>query len=69
MINEGDCFYYQELLRVIKRISDISYQKRIWVKGEGPECSSFSETIDDFFESYEAARGLDINYKEPKLLP
>lgn len=31
------------------RISNKEYQKRIWVKGEGPEVDDFDDTVCDFF--------------------
>lgn len=36
-------------LEIIQSISDLTYQNRIWIKGEGPECDSFDETIEFFF--------------------
>jgi hypothetical protein len=34
---------------VFTRISNKEYQKRIWVKGEGPEVDDFDDTVCDFF--------------------
>lgn len=34
----------------IHGISDKEYQKRVWVRGEGPECDDFTETICHFFD-------------------
>lgn len=31
------------------RISDKEYQKRVWIKGQGPECHDFDEAVCDFF--------------------
>ncbi len=42
------------LLYVIANIADPEYQNRIWIKGEGPQCSSFEETMCNFFDDYEA---------------
>ena len=36
---------------VIKKVGDISdkeYQKRVWIRGEGPECDDFDETACHF---------------------
>ncbi len=38
------------VLEIIKDISDKEYQKRVWVRGEGPECYDFDETCCDFFD-------------------
>ena len=45
----------------IRDISDKNYQKRVWIRGEGPECDSFDETCCQFFPIEE-----DIleNYKQ-----
>jgi hypothetical protein len=50
-----------EYLRNIYHISDKEYQRRIWIRCEGPECDDFVETVcyhssitDSIFEEYEA---------------
>ena len=38
---------------VIGRVSDVAdkdYQRRVWIKGEGPECDDFTETVCQFFD-------------------
>lgn len=35
---------------IVARIADISYQTRVWIKGEGPECDDFDETVCQFFD-------------------
>jgi translation initiation factor IF-1 len=39
-----------EYLRTIHHISDKEYQRRIWIRGEGPECDDFDETCCYFFD-------------------
>ena len=34
---------------IFTRISSKEFQKRIWIKGEGPEEDSFDDTVCDFF--------------------
>lgn len=34
---------------IFTRISSREYQKRIWIKGEGPEVDDFEDTVNDFF--------------------
>ncbi len=36
-------------LETIKDISDKEYQKRVWIRGEGPEVDDFDEAVCDFF--------------------
>jgi hypothetical protein len=50
-----------EHLHDVSRISDIEYQARVWIRGEGPECDDFDETVCRFMEPSD-----DIleNYKE-----
>ena len=36
---------FQEFLREICHISDKEYQRRIWIRGEGPECDDFTEIV------------------------
>lgn len=53
----------KSLLDVVSTISDLKYQERVWIKGLGPECSSFEETMCNFFDDFNAEEIL-INYKE-----
>src|SRR5689334_20558933 len=39
-----------EFLRNIWGISNKDYQNRIWIRGEGPECDDFTETVCYFFD-------------------
>ncbi|MEI8300849.1 MAG: hypothetical protein WCG10_04465 [Chlamydiota bacterium] len=41
-------------INVFIRIRDVDYQKRIWVRCEGPECDDFDETACDFFGDCDA---------------
>ena len=36
------------ILENIYVISDKEYQERVWIRGEGPECDSFCDTVNDF---------------------
>jgi hypothetical protein len=48
-------------LEIIDGISDKEYQKRIWVRGEGPEIDDFDETVCNFFQD---GNGIIQNYKD-----
>lgn len=37
------------VLETIEGISDKEYQKRVWIRGEGPEVDDFDETCCNFF--------------------
>ena len=37
------------VLKLAYNISNKNYQKRVWIRGEGPECDDFSETVNHFF--------------------
>ncbi len=41
------------VLENIAGISDKEYQKRVWIKAEGPECDSYEQTIDFLFDDLE----------------
>jgi len=36
-------------LETIEGISNKEYQKKVWIRGEGPECDDFDETCCNFF--------------------
>ena len=44
----------RDLLSVIRDLADESYQERVWVRGEGPEVDSLTETICRFFDDFDA---------------
>ena len=51
----------RSVLNVIYGISDIDYQKRVWVRGEGPEAEDYDESCCNFFQDGE---GVLSHYKD-----
>jgi hypothetical protein len=45
-INPIDVF----LIPVLRSLSDPEFQERIWLRNAGPECYSYAECLDEFFE-------------------
>ena len=43
----------------LKELSDIDFQRRIWVRGEGPEVSSFEEAVCQLFDDTSIGDQLD----------
>ncbi|NNM44025.1 MAG: hypothetical protein HKM07_06745 [Chlamydiae bacterium] len=39
---------------ILTRISSREFQKRVWIRGEGPECDSFDDVVCEFFGEDEA---------------
>ena len=61
-LNDADRKYIlNEFLKNISHISDEEYQKRIWIRGEGPECDDFDETVCHFFDD---GKPILKNYKD-----
>jgi hypothetical protein len=65
----------EALIRTVEHISDKEYQKRIWIRGEGPEVDDFDETVCFFFgngdpilENYKDFGITEIQYKPLKKL-
>lgn len=56
--------YFTLLLDVIKNIQDKEYQERIWIRAEGPECSDFGDTMNDFFDFYDGIKDFENKYAE-----
>jgi hypothetical protein len=48
-------------LRILNNITDIEYQKRVWIRGEGPECDDFDETVCNFDQDGD---GIIEDYKD-----
>ncbi len=40
----------EAFLSILDNFSDKEYQKRIWVRREGPECQAFDDAVCDFFD-------------------
>lgn len=53
-------YILNEFLGEISRIADKEYQKRIWIRGEGPECGDFDEVVCRYSSS------IDSIFKESK---
>lgn len=49
------------LLDNIWGIADKEYQKRVWIRGEGPEVDDFDETVCNFFQDGE---GVLAHYRD-----
>ncbi|MBS0622464.1 MAG: hypothetical protein JSR80_05865 [Verrucomicrobia bacterium] len=43
-------YLLNEYLRNISHILDKEYQKRVWIRQEGPECQAFDDAVCDFFD-------------------
>jgi hypothetical protein len=50
LTNEDRKYILNQHLRTIYGISSKEYQKRVWIRGEGPECDDFDETCCHFFD-------------------
>ncbi len=51
---ENRNYFLNQFLLNIKGISDVDYQKRVWIRGEGSECDDFDETVCYFFETVDS---------------
>ena len=60
------------LLEIIQSISNKEYQKRVWIRGEGPEIDDFTETVCKFFDNgdpvLDAYRICDITESQYQIL-
>lgn len=50
LTNEDRKYILNQFLINISGISDVEYQKRVWIQGKGPECDDFDETACHFFD-------------------
>jgi hypothetical protein len=59
-------------LETIEGISDVEYQKRVWIRGEGPECDDFDEQMVFFFDDgepiFESYKDFGISDEQYQLL-
>ena len=73
--NKDRKYILREFLRGVHHLTDKEYQKRVWIRGEGPECDDLSETACYFFDEVdlilkqpESFRITENQYKELKKL-
>ena len=50
LTNESKKQILEFFLEIVEGISDKDYQGRVWIRGEGPECDDFDETVCNFFQ-------------------
>lgn len=59
-------------IRAISHVADIAYQKRVWVEGRGPECETFDDFTNYFFDEAAAIlkkyRDFDITENQFSIL-
>lgn len=48
-----------EILESLQELSDLSWQRRVWFLGDGPEQSSFTETVERLFGDTTLGQSLD----------
>lgn len=75
LTNEAKRDILDFVLRLVAAIADIEYQKRVWIRGEGPEVDDFDETACHFLhegagvlEKYKEFEITEIQYQELKKL-
>jgi hypothetical protein len=61
LTDETKKYILSEYLRNISHISDKEYQRRVWIRGEGPECDDFDGTCCRFFDDGDS---IFQNYKD-----
>lgn len=50
LTDEDRKYILNEFLRLISHVANEEYQRRIWIRAEGPECDDFDETVCHFFD-------------------
>lgn len=69
---ENKKYIINSILENIACIADKEYHVRVWINAIGPECDSFSETVNQFFEACEPTlreyKEFEINEKQYKIL-
>lgn len=46
---ETKAFVIKQLLSMVSDITDLEYQKRVWIRLEGPEVEDFDEYVNRFY--------------------
>jgi hypothetical protein len=55
------------VIKVLEEFSSQEFQERVWLKGEGPEVSSYEEAVNRFFDDYAADQLIDVQWRQAGL--
>lgn len=44
---------FESFTLLLRSMSDIDYQKRVWLRGEGPEVDSYCEFVNNFYSDFQ----------------
>lgn len=56
--------WLKDVRSVIREIADPEFQERVWVRGEGPEVSSWTEAMCKLFDDYHFDDFLDKDWQQ-----
>jgi len=55
------------VVKVLTEFSSQEFQERVWLRGEGPEVSSYEEAVNRFFDDYAADKLIDVEWRRAGL--
>lgn len=56
--------WIEALSSVLEEFCSEEFQKRVWLRGDGPEVSSFVEAYCRFFDDLDANRLIDVEWRQ-----
>jgi len=55
----------RQVLQCLRELADIDFQERVWIKGEGPEVSSYPELVSQLYDDTSLGDLLERGEGEP----
>jgi hypothetical protein len=59
--------WLKKTAEILKEFSSLEFQERVWVKGLGPEVSSYEEAMCRLFDDLGFSRLIDVEWKQAGL--
>lgn len=55
------------IVAVLEELASQEFQERVWLRGEGPEVSSYEEAVNRFFDDYATNELIDVEWRQAGL--
>jgi hypothetical protein len=59
--------WINSIVTVLEEFASQEFQKRVWLRGEGPEVSSYEEVVNRFFDDYAINELIDVEWRQAGL--
>jgi len=55
------------IVKTLEEFSSEEFQERVWLRGDGPQVSSYEEAVNRFFDDYDADELINVQWRDAGL--